>query len=173
MPRYCVGEPARAVPDRIALVVVSDADAPPRAAERWTFAALDDAVRAVAAGLLGLGLEPGDRVMLRLGNTSDSALLYFGAMAAGLVALPSSALLTEEEAHFLLADSGARALAVSESLDVAVPTGVRRITPRDVAQWRAGAARAEYARTRADDPAFLVYTSGTTGQPKGVLHANR
>lgn len=170
---HVIGRAAATHPDRTALVLVSDAAAPPEAAEQWTFAELDDAVRRVAAGLLGIGLEPGDRVMIRLGNTSDYALLHFGAMAAGLVSLPASAQLTSEEAHFLLADSGARAVAVDGEHDLALPPGVARITHRDVARWRAEARPAAYATTRADDPAFLVYTSGTTGRPKGVLHGHR
>lgn len=173
MARYCVGDSAAVVPDRTALAVVSDAAAPAEHAERWTYAELDDAVRAVAAGLLGLGLAPGDRVMIRLGNTSDYPVAYFGAMAAGLVALPSSDQLTEEEARFLLEDSGARTLLVSEALGIRVPEGVTVIRPEDLARWRAGAQRAAYADTSAEDPAYLVYTSGTTGRPKGVLHAHR
>ena len=55
MARYCVGDSAAVVPDRTALVVVSDAAAPAEHAERCTYAGLDDAVRAVAAGLLESG----------------------------------------------------------------------------------------------------------------------
>ncbi len=170
---HVIGRAAASHPDETALILVSDPAAPLEQAEHWTFAELDDAVRRVAAGLLDLGLEPGDRVMIRLGNTSDYALLHFGAMAAGLVSLPSSAQLTTEEARFLLADSGARALAVAGDLDLELPPGVARIAPRDVARLRAEASPAAYAMTRADDPAFLVYTSGTTGRPKGVLHGHR
>jgi acyl-coenzyme A synthetase/AMP-(fatty) acid ligase len=170
---HVVGRPAGSHPDQAALVLVTDAAAPPEAAERWSFAELDEAVRAVGAGLLDLGLERGDRVMIRLGNTSDYALLHFGAMAAGLVSLPSSAQLTPDEARFLLTDSGARAIAIDEDLDLELPVGVLRLTPSDVARWRAGGGSAAYANTRADDPAYLVYTSGTTGRPKGVLHGHR
>lgn len=170
---HVIGGAAASHPDRTALVVATDADAPPESAERWTFGELDDAVRRVAAGLLDLGLAPGDRVMIRLGNTSDYALLHFGAIAAGLVSLPSSAQLTAEEARFLLADSGARVIAVDGDHDLDLPPGVLRISPRDVARWRAEASPAAYGMTRADDPAHLVYTSGTTGRPKGVLHGHR
>ena len=170
---HVIGRAAASHPDATALVLVTDPAASPDAAERWTFAELDDAVRHVAAGLLDLGLEPGDRVMIRLGNTSDYALLHFGAMAAGLVALPSSAQLTSDEARFLLADSGARAIALDEGRDLETPPGVLRVSPRDVARWRAEGDSAAYARTRANDPAYLVYTSGTTGRPKGVLHGHR
>ncbi len=171
--RYCLSAAAQATPDKVALIVASDARAPVEQAERWTYAQLDVAVRRVAAGLRRLGLEPGARLMIRMGNTSDYALLFFGAIAAGCVPLPSSTQLTEEEADFLLADSGARILAMSEDLTIQPPPGVRVLGPADVEKLRASHEPLDYADTAADDPAFLIYTSGTTGQPKGVLHAQR
>lgn len=168
-----IGRSAASAPDRDALVVVHDADGPADRAERWSYAELDQAVRSVAAGLLGLGLEPGDRLLIRLGNTSDYALLHFGAMAAGIISLPTSPQLTAEEVQFLIDDAEARAVATSDALAVPLPPGVARVSPDDVARWRAEASPAAYGLTRADDPAFLVYTSGTTGRPKGVLHAHR
>ncbi|MDS4027908.1 MAG: AMP-binding protein [Candidatus Contendobacter sp.] len=173
MARYCLRAVARAMPDKVALIVVSDAHAPAEAVECWTYAQLDNAVRRVAAGLRGLGLEPGARLMIRMGNTSDYALLFFGAIAAGCVPLPSSAQLTGEEADFLLADSGARMIAMSDELAITPPPGVRVLGPTEIALWWTQSAPLDYADTAADDPAFLIYTSGTTGQPKGVLHAQR
>jgi acyl-coenzyme A synthetase/AMP-(fatty) acid ligase len=113
MARYCLQAAARTTPNKVALIVVSDAHAPVEQAERWTYAQLDDAVRRIAAGLRQMDLMPGARIMIRMGNTSDYALLFFGAIAGGYAPLPSSAQLTAEEADFLLADSGARLLAVS------------------------------------------------------------
>ena len=173
MARYCLEVAARATPEKVALIVVSDAHAAVDRAERWTYSQLNDAVKRVAAGLRGLGLATGDRLMIRMGNTSDYALLFFGAIAAGCVPLPSSAQLTEEEADFLLADSGARMLAMTEELAIRSPPGVRVLDPADVAALRARYEPLDYADTAADAPAFLIYTSGTTGQPKGVLHAQR
>ena len=173
MARYCLREAARLTPDKVALIVVSDARAPVERAERWTYRQLDDAVRRVAAGLRGLGLKPGARLMIRMGNTSDYALLFFGAIAAGCVPLPSSAQLTEKEADFLLLDSGARLSATSDELAITPPPGVRVLGPAEMTALRANDRPLEYADTAAADPAFLVYTSGTTGQPKGVLHAQR
>lgn len=173
MARYCLGVAAHNTPNKLALVVAADADAPAAEAERWTYAQLDEAVRRVAAGLRRLGLQPGARIMIRMGNTSDYALMFFGAIAGGFVALPSSAQLTEEEADFLLANSGASALAVAPELSIAPVPGVRILSPEDIAALKATDIPIDYADTAADDPAFLIYTSGTTGQPKGVLHANR
>lgn len=173
MAHYCLANAAQTTPDKIALIVVSDAHAPIEQAERWTYRQLDDAVRRIAAGLCGLGLEPGERLMIRMGNTSDYALLFFGAIAAGCVPLPSSAQLTEEEADFLLVDSGAQLIVMSDELAIRPSPGVRVFGPAEIAALRAKYPPMAYADTAADDPAFLVYTSGTTGQPKGVLHAQR
>lgn len=170
---HCVGAPAQRQPEATALLVVHDAAAPAEVAERWTFAELDDAVRAVAAGFVALGLLPGERVLVRLGNTSDYPLAFFAAVAAGLVAIPTSAQLTPEEVAVLVADSQCRLLVCDEELRVEVPAGVLTAGPADLARWRALPARAAYADTAADDPAYLVYTSGTTDRPKGVLHAHR
>ncbi|HRF12208.1 MAG TPA: AMP-binding protein, partial [Candidatus Accumulibacter phosphatis] len=165
MARYCLSAAARATPDKVALVVVSDAKALAERAEHWTYAQLDKAVRQMAAGLRALGLEPGARLMIRMGNTSDYVLLFFGAIAAGCVPLPSSAQLTEEEADFLLADSGARIVAMSEELTIQAPPGVQVLGSSDIALLRNRHEALDYADTAADDPAFLIYTSGTTGQP--------
>ncbi|MCB1780522.1 MAG: acyl-CoA synthetase [Candidatus Competibacteraceae bacterium] len=173
MARYCLEAATRTTPDKVALMVISDAHAPIASAECWTYRQLNDTVQRTAAGLRRLGLEPGERIMIRMGNTSDYALLFFGAIAAGCVPLPSSAQLTEEEADFLLTDSGARILAVSDDLAIEPPPGVRVLDPSAIMALRKNNAPLGYAGTAADDPAFLIYTSGTTGQPKGVLHAQR
>lgn len=155
--RYCLADSVLRTPDKTALIVVSDASLPLEAAEHWTYRQLDHAVRATAAGLLARGLKPGDRLMIRMRNTSAYAVVFFGAMAAGLVALPSSSQLTSHEAAFLEKDSD-----ISLVVDEALAAELMRSTPLQ-----------GYADTRADDPAFLVYTSGTSGRPKGVLHAHR
>ncbi len=201
MARYCLGTGSPRDPGHVGLLVVHDHADPLAGAERWTYAELREAVLACAAGLLGHGIQPGERLLLRMGNTSDYALLFFGALAAGIVAVPTSAQLTAEEVGFLLADSGASAIALSPQLDLATGS-LLRVAPDDVARWlrhrpaprvdhlggddgRAGGPadgqpyerraddRDGFADTDAEDPAFLVYTSGATGVPKGVLHAHR
>ncbi len=172
--RYCLGPGRPRAPDKVAMVVVHDAHAPYQDAEHWTYGEIDLAVRRIAAGLRSKGLKDGARIMIRMGNTSEYALLYFGVLAAGYIALPSSAQLTESEAAFLLEDSGASAIAVSSGLMLEhVPPGVAVWGPDEIAALLAGDPVEDYADTAAEDPAFLVYTSGTSGKPKGVLHAHR
>ena len=170
--RHCLEPATRATPDKTALIVVSDVDAP-RQAERWTYAELDIATRRVAAGLLATGLRPGDRIMLRLPNTSDYALLFFGAIAAGLVPIPVSAQLTEAEVAFLLDDCQAAAIAQVGSLAVAaVPVSCRILDETAIGRLKASPP-AGYADTEAEAPAYMIYTSGTSTRPKGVVHAHR
>ncbi len=173
MAAYCIGRAAAARPDKAALVVVADAHAN-LPAEVWTFAELEGAVLRIASGLKGRGLEPGARILIRLENTSAYALLFFGAIAGGFVPLPTSAQLTTPEVRFLLEDSGAEAIACGRDLGLdSLPAGVQAIEADEVARMIAKGRRAAYADTAADDPAFLIYTSGTTARPKGVLHAQR
>lgn len=171
MARYCIGRAAAASPQKVALTVVLEAEGD---AERWTYEQIDDAVRRIAAGLRSLALPAGARIMIRMGNSSDYALMFFGAIAAGVVPLPSSADLTPDEALFLLKDSGASVLVQSKDLALEeVPDSVQVVGADDVASLRSSGSPADYADTSAEDPAFLVYTSGTGGTPKGVLHAQR
>ena len=172
MARYCIGAAAAATPDKPALLVIADPDAA-APAEIRTYASLEDAVLRVASCLRGLGLEPGDRVMIRLDNTSAYAILFFGAIAAGLVALPASNQLTDTEARFLRDDSGAKLVASTSRFDLGDASHVLHLLPDDVVRMMREGPRIDYADTRAEDPAFLIYTSGTTANPKGVLHAQR
>lgn len=173
MARYCLAAAAERTPLKTALIVVSDAGAPLEEAERWTYGELDLAVRSVAAGLLAEGIRPGERLMIRMPNTSDYALMFFGALAAGIVPLPSSSQLTAAEADFLLSDSAAAAIAIAPGMEVTSSPGVKILHPDAIARLKLHAPLAAYADTGANDPAFLVYTSGTSGRPKGVLHAQR
>jgi len=172
MARYCIGRAAAATPGKPALIVISDPASGP--SEVWTYADLEDAVLRTAGALRATGLEPGDRLMIRLENTSAYAIIFFGAIAAGLVALPASSQLTDREALFLLEDSGARALACAAPLDTsAIARPPLVLGPGDVARMMREGPRIGYAETRAETPAVLIYTSGTTADPKGVLHAER
>lgn len=173
MAAYCIGAPAHLFPNKTALTVLHDTKGTaPR--ETWTFAELDHAVRATAAGLKALGLEAGARIVIRLDNTSDYALLFFAALAGGFVPLPTTTALTDKEAGFLIEDSGASLLCLADGLEPGpLTTGVRVLDARAVSALREGQAPIDYAPVNANDPAYLVYTSGTTSKPKGVMHAHR
>ena len=171
MAAYCIGRAAASNPDKPALIVISDPSEPP--AEVWTFAGIERAVLGIAAALRAEGLEPGSRLMIRLENTSSYALLFFGAIAGGYVPLPTSSQLTDHEAAFLLEDSGASAIALADGLPLSdIPAAVR-VFGSDAVRAMAAHAPGAYADTACDDPGYLIYTSGTTSRPKGVLHAQR
>ena len=173
MAAYAIGAAATRTPGKHALVVVGDPMSG-AAAETWTFAALEDAVLRAAAGLADLGLRPGDRILIRIENTSTYALLFFAAIAAGFVPIPASAQLTEREARFLRDDSGAALVALADGAEMgALPSGVRILTAAAAKSLLVHPRRGAYADTGADQPAYLIYTSGTTSAPKGVLHGHR
>ncbi|MDX2307356.1 MAG: class I adenylate-forming enzyme family protein [Hyphomicrobium sp.] len=174
MARYCIGASARRLPLKPALVVFDSAEPDAPALETWTFAELEAAVLSIAAAFGDLGIEPGSRVLIRLDNTSTYPLLYFGAIAAGLVAVATSSQLTAGEAEFLLEDSQPAIVALAPHLPRgAIPSGVKVLSEDDVRAMIHFPRRADYADTRAEDPAYLLYTSGTTARPKGVVHAHR
>lgn len=174
MARYAIGTSAERHGGKPALVVVGDADPANPPLETWTFADLEDAVLRIAAALEDLGIERGARILIRLDNTSTYPLLYFGAIAAGMVAVATSSQLTAAEAEFLLADSQPRAVALAPHLPRGnVPAGVMVLSEDEVRAMIRHPRRASYADTHRDDPAYLLYTSGTTARPKGVVHAHR
>ncbi|MEM9029196.1 MAG: class I adenylate-forming enzyme family protein [Pseudomonadota bacterium] len=172
MAAYAIGRSAHAHPDRIALLVCDRPEGPPT--ETWTFADLETACLRIGAGLARSGLNRGDRLIIRLPNTSQFAFVFFGAIAAGYVPVPTSTQLTDRETAFLLRDSSAKLLCSDTAhAPGTVPDGVAQLTPDDLAKFQTDLAATTYAETAADDPAYLIYTSGTTSQPKGVLHAHR
>jgi acyl-coenzyme A synthetase/AMP-(fatty) acid ligase len=168
--RYCLSENARIQPDRIGLTIVGDAGA-----LQLSYREIDEKTRGLAAGLQALGLPRGARVMIRMGNEADAALAYFAAIAAGYVALLASSQLTFEEAEFLRADSAAAALLLGAEFESEphAAEGIHTLRPETLARLFEMEPLADYADTGCDEPAYLVYTSGTTSRPKGVLHAHR
>jgi len=173
MAHYCIGTPAHLYPDKVALRVLSDLGTSGHN-EAWTYLALENAVLRTASGLTSLGLTKGDRIVIRLDNTSDYAILFFGAIAAGLVPLPTTSALTDKEAQFLVLDSGAKLVCQADHLCADyVPEGVKLLSESDVHALKTQSEAARYAETDAEDPAYLIYTSGTTSKPKGVMHAHR
>ncbi|MFD1343275.1 class I adenylate-forming enzyme family protein [Litorisediminicola beolgyonensis] len=153
-------------PDKIALAILDLSRA-----ERWSYARLEQAVRGTATGLLDAGLAPGDRVLMRLGNDVSFPIAYLGAIAAGLVPVPTSALLTEGETARILSDLAPRAILRAEG--VACPTtDIPTFSSADMTRWR-DLPPAAYHMGDPDRLAYIVYTSGTSGAPRAVCHAHR
>lgn len=160
-------ETAAARPDRPAL----------RLGDHITSYAELDAGSARAAALLRAeGVRPGDRIALMLPNVPEFVVLYYGALRAGAIVVPLNPLLKERETAYHLTDSGAVLLfewhqAPGEGTQGAAAAGVRRVAvePASFAALLAGHEPCtEVARTADDDVAVLLYTSGTTGKPKGA-----
>ncbi len=147
----------------------SDSGSNSTAPESWSYVELWERVQAVGRGLLARGLTPGDRVLVRLQHSPEYAFAFFGATLAGLVPIPASPQLTAEETSFLLADAEATALVSAPETRV---EGFAGITI-DVSELSSLDGPGPLPKTYAEDPAFLIYTSGTTARPKGVLHAHR
>jgi acyl-coenzyme A synthetase/AMP-(fatty) acid ligase len=169
--RFCLAENAARRAGKTGLLVASGDDAAPVS---MTFGELGRAVLGLAGGVDGLGLDPGSRVVIRMGNEPDTILAFFAVIAAGHVAVPTSMMLTPDEARFLVSDADAAAVILGrESAGETGYGGARIIDPSTFAGLKAATPRADFAATSAEDPAYLVYTSGTTGRPKGVLHAHR
>ncbi|MPZ99406.1 MAG: AMP-binding protein [Dehalococcoidia bacterium] len=135
----------------------------------WTYGELWARVERIGRGLLARGLEPGDRVLVRLPHSPEYAFAFFGATLAGLVPIPASTALTEEEARFLVEDSEAAAVVTTPDQRLPGYAGIE-VFAEDLDALDGPGPLPE---THPEDPAFLIYTSGTTSKPKGVLHAHR
>jgi long-chain acyl-CoA synthetase len=135
-----------------------------------------------AAGLLReRGVRPGDRVAVMLPNVAEFAVVYYGVLRAGAVVVPMNPLLKEREVAYYLADSGAALMFASaacagEAAFAAARVGVMCVAADDgtLPQALEVAGQAGIVERSGTDTAVLLYTSGTTGRPKGaeLTHAN-
>ncbi|PID44528.1 MAG: acetyl-CoA synthetase [Proteobacteria bacterium] len=167
-----------------------------------SYANLEKETARFANCLSGFGLPAQNRVLIRLPNCLQYPVAFLGALRYGAIAVPASMMLTAEELVYLINDSQANVIVVDArvtdqlreiadgcpSLQHIVWVGgadsasLSRLSDEVSGKvqlhcWDALLAgspdRFEPVKTLADDPAYLVYTSGTTGYPKGVLHAHR
>lgn len=156
-----------ATPDKTALLLVS-----PTGADRWSYARLTAAVRGTGAGLLALGLRPGDRVLMRLGNTVEFPVLFLGAIAAGLVPVPSSAQLTLPEVEAISQVIRPALIAAGEGTALPAAPGCPVLGLPALLALQDHAPR-DWNRGDPDRVAYIVFTSGSSGRPRAVLHAHR
>ena len=151
---------------------------------RLSVGELDAASGRLAAGLRSLGLQPSDCVAIKLSQSVDMAVAIFAVLRGGGVVVPVSNVLGDDGVRHRLADSDPRILIAAGSereralvadLDVALVAtdeGGPRPTMHELIA-RGPSVERQIADTEPDTPALLLYTSGTTGKPKGVLHGHR
>ena len=149
-----------------------------------SYADLDRAARGVATSLRARGVQPGDAVALMIPNLPDFSVCYFGILYAGCTVVPLNVLLSAPEVRYHLEDSDARLLVAHRLF--AEPAGAGASEAGVPVVWSGGDGDDSVAALAADPPlkslhptlptdtAVILYTSGTTGKPKGaeLTHSN-
>jgi acetyl-CoA synthetase len=175
---------AAAEPERVAVLDV----APGGQVVPLTYGALRDTSNRLANVLASQGVGRGDRVAILLPQGNAVPIAHVATYKLGAIALPLAALFGADALRYRLGDAGAKAL-ITDAAGVAKLTEIRADLPNlsavlsidgadgSVLGLAEALARASgdfsAVDTSAEDPAMMVYTSGTTGQPKGALHAHR
>ena len=136
----------------------------------WSGEKIHERSESVAGALLARGLERGDRVALLAANRAEYLVAILGIMRAGMVAVPVNVRLPDETVEYVLRDSGAR-LALSDRAP-ARPPGADCIPLGEVERFPS-AAGLPAVRPEPDEVAMILYTSGSTGAPKGVPLTHR
>ena len=153
----------------------------------YTYKEFDAATNRLAAGLLELGVKPGDRVAFLHPNHSDLLLGYFATIKAGAVAVPVNPAYTAREIAHIISDSGSETLITTERFEENIEVvskecpSLRKILTKHEGQnleatlgAKVGSLKPqELVPATADSLAMIFYTSGTTGKPKGVMISHR
>lgn len=139
--------------------------------QAMTYAQFNADASRLGSGLLAAGLAPGDRVAICMRNRIEYPVALFGVIRAGLIAVPINAKLHPREVAWIVDNSGAQVL-ITDSSELGAPSVVR--VDRDWAGFLAGARPdLDDMDTAPDDLAWLFFTSGTTGFPKGAMLSHR
>ncbi len=160
-------------------------------AGQYTYGDLAQRVNRFGGGLLSLGLQMEDRVLLALTDTIDFPTAFLGSICAGIIPVAANTLLTAKDYEYMLSDSRAKALVVSEQLlaqfapllekaPVKLPflrhVIVSGVDPKGYAAFKdvlaKGKPKLAPAPTSCDDACFWLYSSGSTGMPKGTVHVH-
>jgi acetyl-CoA synthetase len=162
----------RAPGERLALVVYDGKETP----LRLTYAELDAAAGRFAGLLAEKGVGVGDRVAVKLPQSAEMAIAILGTVKAGAIVVTVSNVLGDEAVEHRLRDSGASLLVCAgdeRETTTADRTGTPLISVHETDWLEGRPVPASFPETTSEDPALLLYTSGTTGKSKGVLHAHR
>lgn len=160
--------------------------------ERLTFKELNDRSNRIANAFLADGITAGDRVALLLMNCSEFVELFFALGKIGCVVVPLNWRLVPDELEFILHDSGATKLVFSDEFAETVTELHSRGDKTDIREWLhvtreeclpiatnygafrdVGSETPPQSSVSLDDVLYIMYTSGTTGLPKGVVHTHR
>jgi acetyl-CoA synthetase len=154
----------------------------------FSFGQLRQASDRLANGLEGLGLGVGDRVAILVSQSFDAAVAHLAIYKGSYVAVPLSQLFGTDALRHRLVDSGARAMIVDEQVVEVVDELAREVDATLIVVGSGGTASPHVAlsellaassdvwsvhESSSEDPALIIYTSGTTAAPKGALHAHR
>ncbi|WP_027052446.1 AMP-binding protein [Mesorhizobium erdmanii] len=172
MPAFTTSDPvalhAGLQPDRFACVDLASG-------RRWSYAAFDEAIqRAVGVLETGYGIEPGQRIATLARNSADLLILQQAAMRLGAIFVPVNWRLASAEQQVILADCDPALLVHDTALETVLPKDCKAIEVPSFA--KAVAARAPAPRRplpASDAPSIILYTSGTSGRPKGVIVTER
>ncbi|GAA6178896.1 acyl--CoA ligase [Shimia sp. NS0008-38b] len=153
--------------DKVALRVLSENDP-----EDWTYGALESAVLGAGTGLLDAGLQPGQRVLMRLGNSVHFPIAFLACIAVGLIPVPTSSQLTKSEVDGMVTSLKPAAILQDPSVETTSITSTKILTINNLISFY-GLSSATYELGNPNRPAYIVYTSGTSGRPRAVVHAHR
>lgn len=158
---------ADAHPDKVALSVMSLSGS-----EDWTFCDLKSAVLGTGAGLIDAGLKPGDRVLMRLGNTVEFPIAFLGAIAVGVVPVPTSSQLTAPEVEKMVRELEPAAIFRDPKIACPDTADIPQLDIETLENMRS-LAPASFHMGDPERLGYIIYTSGTSGIPRAVCHAHR